>query len=213
MHTTCMRAHARHLRMAFLSVQFCSINDQTCPANAAAWDVCSMPTAMLYRDRERLGSIMDAELCLEREADLPGSRRGFKFMAGLACYHSAHIMRMTQVLSLTPPILRQHMCLWPIKNKKNALIITQTHSEAGSSGRDRLFVIPANITDNPAVLECLQFYLMTSILVDIRSLTQQGTIPMEQALTYQAVRFPEFSFDLLASSPPPRAAPMHPRQC
>lgn len=63
-------------------------------------------------------------------------------------------------------------------------------------------MIPGHITDSPAVLECLQFYLMTSILVDIRGLTQEGTIPMEQALTYQAVKFPEFSFDLLASGSP-----------
>lgn len=127
---------------------------------------------MLYCDREKLGSIMDAELCLESEADQLHHNHHhqprFKFMAGLACYHSSHVKHMTQV-----------------------------HADAGSLARDRVFVIPQHITNDHAVLECLQFYLMTSILVDVRSITKQGTIPIQEALTYQAVKYPEFSFDLL----------------
>lgn len=67
--------------------------------------------------------------------------------------------------------------------------------------RDRVFAIPEHITEDLAVLECLQFYLMTGILVDIQSITQRGSIPIQQALTYQAVKFPEFSFDLLVKYP------------
>lgn len=75
----------------------------------------------------------------------------------------------------------------------------QVHVDAGSAGRNRLFVIPAHITDNTAVLECLQFYFMTSILVDIQMLTKKGTVPIEEALSYEAVKRPEFSFDLLVT--------------
>lgn len=77
------------------SKQHHGINDHSCPGSASAWDVCNISTVMLFRDRMKLGPIMDAELCLEAEVDLPG-RRGFKFMAGLASYHSAHIMHMSQ---------------------------------------------------------------------------------------------------------------------
>lgn len=77
----------------------------------------------------------------------------------------------------------------------------QIHANAGSTSRNRLFAIPAHITDNTAVLESLQFYLMTSILVDIQSLTKHGTVPLEAALTYDAVKHPEFSFSLLVPCP------------
>ena len=76
--------------------QFCGINDNQCTASAASWNISRMPSIVMYRDREQFSAIMDSELCLESQADLP-SREGFKFMAGLASYHSKHIMHMTQV--------------------------------------------------------------------------------------------------------------------
>ena len=87
--------------------------------------------------------------------------------------------------------------------------LSQVHADAGSAGRNRLFVIPAQITDNTAVLECLQFYFMTSILVDIQMLTKKGTVPIEEALSYEAVKRPEFSFDLLVTkTKAPRLLPL-----
>lgn len=76
--------------------QFCGINDQQCPGSASAWDVSSISTAMLFQDQEKMGSIMDAELCLDRDFELPRLQK-CKFVAGLACYHSAHIMHIMQV--------------------------------------------------------------------------------------------------------------------
>ena len=53
---------------------------------------------MLFQDQEKMCAIMDSELCLESEVDLP-KRHSFKFVSGLACYHSAHVMHMTKVLN------------------------------------------------------------------------------------------------------------------
>lgn len=154
-------------------------DDQPCLLRGqASWDVADNATVMLWRDRDVPGT-MDAELLLESEEDLlPEERRHrFPFLAGLAGYHSAHIRSMM------------------------ALHAQQQQQSLEGEKRKLRFVISKYATKEPAVLACLQFYLVTSLLVDVHRLTKEGTVPIAQALTYDDVKNPEFSFDLLVTVP------------
>ena len=82
----------------------------------------------------------------------------------------------------------------------SALIQTlvSTSSRAGAQ-LDKVFYIPTEVTEDPAVMECLLFYIYTGFVVDVRALTKEGTNSIFQSLTHEAVSNTEFSFDIMVS--------------